>query len=276
MQNWQTRTDGNNMNGTIPRAHAPTFNHRIATFLHAVLFVLGFSLVFIVGWGGAATAAGRLFGQYKSVIAQIGGGIVILFGLVTLGILKVPWFYYDTRPEWNPNRRNGMVSSGLMGVFFAAGWTPCIGTTLGAILTLGMSQQTAWQAMILTSGYSLGLGIPFLIIGLAMDRVTGVIRHLRRYQRGVQVLSGIFLITIGALLLSGRMSMIAIWAQRNGLYLDVSLGSAAAPSYLIAILAGLISFLSPCVLPLVPAYVGYLSGQAVNSALRHSDEAANG
>jgi cytochrome c-type biogenesis protein len=264
------------MSGARSWVNAPTFYHRIATFLHAALFVLGFSLIFIVGWGGAATATGRLFSQYKSVIAQVGGGIVIVFGLVTLGVLKIPWFYYDTRPEWNSSRRKGLVSSGLMGVFFAAGWTPCIGTTLGAILTLGMSQQTAWQAMVLASGYSLGLGIPFLMIGLAMDRAAGVIQRLRHCQRQVQIFSGVFIIAIGALLLSGRMSIIAIWAQRNGFFLDISLGSAAAPSYLIAILAGVISFLSPCVLPLVPAYVGYLSGLAVNSLLQHPDEAAYG
>jgi len=78
-------------------------------------------------------------------------------------------------------------------------------------------------------------------------------------------------VAIGVILLTGRMSMIAIWAQRNGFYLDVPLGGAAVPSYLIAILAGLISFLSPCVLPLVPAYVGYLSGQTVNSVLKHEE-----
>lgn len=261
------------MNRMISQVNTPSLSIRLATFFHAVLFVLGFSMVFIIGWGGAATAAGQLFGQYKNIIAQIGGGIVIVFGLVTLGVLNVPWLFYDTRPEWNPARRNGLVSSGLMGVFFAAGWTPCIGTTLGAILTLGFSQQTVGQAMILSSGYALGLGVPFLLIGLALDRASGVVRRLRRYQRGVQIFSGIFLIVIGALLLSGRMSMIAIWAQRNGIYLDVPLGSAAIPSYLVAVLAGLISFLSPCVLPLVPAYVGYLSGQAVNSVLR---EAGNG
>ena len=259
------------MNQTISSACAPTLSRRLTTFLHAALFVLGFSLVFIVGWGGAATTAGRLFGQYKTIIGQIGGIVVIAFGLVTLGVLKIPWLYYDTRPEWNPNQQKGLISSGLMGVFFAAGWTPCIGTTLGAILTLGFSQQTVGQAMVLSSGYALGLGLPFLAIGLAMDRATDFVRRLRPYQRGIQIFSGIFLVVIGAMLLTGRMSMIAIWAQRNGFYLDVPLGGAAVPSYLIAILAGLISFLSPCVLPLVPAYVGYLSGQTVNSVLKHEE-----
>ena len=256
------------MNHTIPSPNALTISQRMATFLHAMLFVLGFSVVFIVGWGGAATTAGRLFGQYKTIIGQVGGVVVIGFGLATLGILKIPWLYYDTRPEWNLTRRNGLISSGLMGVFFAAGWTPCIGTTLGAILTLGFSQQTVGQAMVLSSGYALGLALPFLAIGLAMDRAFDLVRRLRRYQRGIQIFSGLFLIVIGVMLLTGRLTMIAIWAQRNGYFLDLPLGGAAVPSYLIAIFGGLISFLSPCVLPLVPAYVGYLSGQSANGVLK--------
>jgi cytochrome c-type biogenesis protein len=244
-------------------AATPTINHRLTTFLHAVLFVLGFSLVFIVGWGGAATTAGQLFGQYKTVIAQFGGLVVIVFGLVTLGVLKIPWLLYDTRSEWNPNRRKNLLSSGLMGVVFAAGWSPCIGTTLGAILTLGFSQQTVGQAMVLSSGYALGLAIPFLVIGLAMERASTLVRRLQRSQRGFQIFSGVFLIAIGTMLLTNRMTLIAIWAQSNGFYLDLPLGGAAVPTYLIAVLAGLISFLSPCVLPLVPAYVGYLSGRTI-------------
>ena len=256
------------MNHSIPSTNALTISQRMATFLHAMLFVLGVSVVFIVGWGGAATTAGRLFGQYKTIIGQVGGVVVIGFGLATLGILKIPWLYYDTRPEWNLTRRNGLISSGLMGVFFAAGWTPCIGTTLGAILTLGFSQQTVGQAMVLSSGYALGLALPFLAIGLAMDRAFDLVRRLRRYQRGIQIFSGLFLIVIGVMLLTGRLTMIAIWAQRNGYFLDLPLGGAAVPSYLIAIFGGLISFLSPCVLPLVPAYVGYLSGQSANGVLK--------
>lgn len=241
----------------------PTISHRLTTFSHALLFVLGFSLVFIVGWGGAATAAGQLFGQYKTVIGRVGGLVVIIFGLVTLGAIQIPWLLYDTRPEWNPNQRKGLLSSGIMGVFFAAGWSPCIGTTLGAILTLGFSQQTVGQAMVLSSGYALGLAIPFLLIGLAMERASTLVRRFQHYQRGFRIFSGIFLVIIGTMLLTNRMTLIAIWAQSNGLYLDIPLGGAAVPTYLIAILAGLISFLSPCVLPLVPAYVGYLSGRTI-------------
>ena len=227
-------------------------------------------MIFIVGWGGAATVFGQIFVEYKTIIGQLGGVIVIGFGLVTLGILKIPWLNYDTRPEWNPKRRYGLVSSSLMGVFFTAGWTPYIGTTLGAILTLGFSQDTSGQAMLLSSGYALDLGLPFLAIGFGMDRAFGLVRHLRRFQRAIQIASGMLLIAIGLLLVTGRMSTIAIWALQHGFYFDLPLDGAASPRYLVAVLAGLISFLSPCVLPLVPLYIGYLSGQAVNSEMKQS------
>ena len=249
---------------------APALSRRFTTFFHAVLFVLGFSLVFIVGWGGAATALGQLFGQYKSTLAQIGGLVVIVFGLATLRILKIPWLYYDTRPQWSRQRGGGWLASGLMGVFFAAGWTPCIGTTLGAILTLGFSQQAAGQAMVLSSGYALGLGLPFLAIGLGLDRATEFVRRFRQHVRKVEIGSGLLLIVMGLLMVTGRMTLIAIWAQSHGLFLDLPFGAAATPTYLIAVLAGLISFLSPCVLPLVPAYVGYLSGQAFSNPLERA------
>ena len=239
---------------------------RWTTLLHASLFVLGFSLVFILGWGGAATFVGQLFREYKTEIAWIGGVIVILFGLVNLGVLKISWLYYDTRPQWKDERRSGKLSSALMGVFFAAGWTPCIGTTLGAILTLGFSQETTAQAMVLSSGYALGLGIPFLAIGFGIHRAAHVVQRFRLHLRKVQIASGVLLIGMGLMLLTNQLTQIAIWAQRNGLYLDLPFGGASAPTYFVAVLAGLISFLSPCVLPLVPAYVGYLSGHALKES----------
>lgn len=234
---------------------------RWKTFYHALTFVAGFSLVFILGWGGTATLVGQVFGQYKSVLGQVGGVVVILFGLSNIWYVRIPWFYYDTRTQLTGGSRLGLLTSGLMGVFFAAGWTPCIGATLGAILTLGMSQQTSEQAMLLSSGYALGLGLPFLILGLLFDRATRILGRIKPHLRKVQVASGIFLVLIGLLMLTNRITLIAIWAQRNRLFLDLPLGAAVTPTYFVAILAGLFSFLSPCVLPLVPGYLGYLSGR---------------
>lgn len=235
---------------------------RLRIFLHALVFVLGFSFVFVVGWGGSVTALGQLFGVYKRVIAQIGGVIVILFGLATLEVIRIPWFYADTRSQYTGQRRT-FGGSALMGIFFAAGWSPCIGATLGAILTMGLSQQTVGQAMWLASGYSLGLGIPFLAMALGLERASGWAKRMRPYQKYFKIASGVFIIAIGVLLLTNTMSLIAIWAFKNGYFIESFSTYAAAPTYVTAIIAGLLSFVSPCVLPLVPAYLGYLSGYTI-------------
>jgi cytochrome c-type biogenesis protein len=262
------RTDWINMNQVLAPVKSPGLNTRLVTFFHAVLFVLGFSAVFIIGWGGAATIVGEVFGFYKIWLARVGGVVIVLFGLSSLGLFRLPWMVYsDTRPQWTPGRGGAALSSVMMGVFFAAGWTPCIGTTLAAILTLGMSQNSTGQAMLLTSGYALGLGFPFLLIGFGMDRAVVIVRRFRRFIRTFEIVTGVLLVVIGLMMVFDRMIWISIWAQRSGLFLDLPLGRSAEPTYIIAILAGLLSFLSPCVLPLVPAYVGYLSGKVIDRAV---------
>jgi len=250
------------VSSSTPSIPQPGLNERLRVFLHALLFVLGFSLVFVIGWGGSVTALGQLFGAYKRVIAQIGGVIVLMFGLATLEVIRIPWFYADTRAQYS-GQRGTYGGSALMGIFFAAGWSPCIGATLGAILTMGLNQQKVGEAMWLSSGYSLGLGIPFLVMAIGLERATDWLKRMRPYQKYFKIASGIFIIAIGILLLTNTMSLIAIWAFKNGYYIDTFTSYAAAPTYLTAILAGLLSFISPCVLPLVPAYLGYLSGHAV-------------
>jgi cytochrome c-type biogenesis protein len=244
-------------NITIPLTRSQS--ERLRVFVHALLFVAGFSLVFIIGWDGSVTLLGQFFGAYKMIIAQIGGIVVILFGLATLEIIRLPWFYADTRGQFS-GRTGTFGGSALMGVFLAAGWSLCIGATLGAILTMGLSQQTVGQAMWLASGYSLGLGIPFLAMALGLERATSWVKRVGRYRRAIQIASGVFILIIGVLLLTNTMSLIVIWTFKNGYYVEKFALFAAAPTYFTAILAGLLSFLSPCVLPLVPAYLGYLSG----------------
>ena len=242
-----------------------TQNERLKIFLHALLFVAGFSLIFIVGWGGSVTVFGQLFATYKRTIAQIGGLVVIFFGLATLELIRIPWFYADTRTQYT-GPRGTYGGSVLMGIFFAAGWSPCIGATLGAILTMGLSQQTVGQAMWLASGYSLGLALPFLVMALALERATGWIKSMRPFQKYFKLASGIFIISIGLLLFTNTMSLISIWAFKNGYFIESFTRYAAAPTYITAIIAGLLSFISPCVLPLVPAYLGYLNGHAIKQA----------
>ena len=230
-------------------------------FLHALAFVLGFSLIFVVGWGGATTILGQLFVTYKIWIARAGGLLLIVFGLATMDFIHIPWFYMDTRQHYS-GRAGSFWSSIAMGIFFAAGWSPCIGATLGAILTLGFSSNTVGQAMYLSFGYSLGLGIPFLLIALLMEKAVPLMRRLNKYLRTFQIISGLLIIAIGLLMLTAQMTTIARWALQAGLYIDLPSRS-QIPSLITAVAAGALSFLSPCVFPLVPAYMGYLSGHVL-------------
>ena len=269
--------------------------NRFTTFTHAVAFVLGFSVVF-VALGAAVTAAGQLLYDARSWLAFVGGIVVVFFGLATAGWINLPFLEYDTRYQGGAGRDLGYLSSFLMGVFFSAGWTPCVGPTLGAILTLGLNESTVGQGVILLVSYSLGLGIPFLLTGLAVDRATTLLRRARRYMSAIKMATAVLLILIGVLLLVDSVPQVVSqigewfgadwtfsfpawvpsiqglsrWALSRGLYLDVSAtegsGAAITPTLLVAFLAGLLSFLSPCVLPLVPAYIGYLGGRAVSQA----------
>jgi cytochrome c-type biogenesis protein len=274
--------------------------------LHACLFVLGFSLIFIT-LGTAVSGIGQLAFDLREPLARIGGVVVILFGLATMGLfgdisrrlgrldhsgtdednrrwlLPVGWvkngidlflrlFYADTRADSGRFGAGGYLPSFLMGVFFSAGWTPCIGPTLGAILALGYTSTTISQGVLLLSGYSLGLGIPFLLFALALDRANSLLRVLKRHIRAVQLINGTLLILIGLALLTKQLAIIARWAQEHNLYLETGFLGEATPTFLIAVLAGLLSFLSPCVLPLVPAYVFYLTGRTFSKVSTDSSD----
>lgn len=265
--------------------------------IHTLLFVLGFSVIF-VALGTVVSGIGQLVLDLRTPLVRIGGVVVILFGLATMGLfgalsrrlgrledsaaeesawwlLPVGWmkggidlflryFYADTRADWGGRTRHGYMPSFLMGMFFSAGWTPCIGPTLSAILALSSSTATISQGAFLLSGYSLGLGIPFMLFALALDRTSGLFRSLKRHIRTIQLLNGTLLILIGFALLTKQLAIIARWAQENNLYLEAGFLDGTTPTFLIATLAGLLSFLSPCVLPLVPPYVFYLSGSSVS------------
>jgi len=254
------------------RPRALSFTQRFAIFLHAVSFVLGFSLIFIVLFGGAFALLSNFILQNKFEIAKVSGAIVVVFGLATLRVLKVPFLYYDTRRQFAGRPELGYLSSLAMGMFFAAGWTPCIGLVLGSILQLGLQGQTS-TSLLLATGYALGLGLPFLAMGLLLDRLSRWLRKITRYLRAIEVVTGVFLLALGVLLISGELTALMARLGSSFTVSDSGLLGAGDPTFVIAVLGGLLSFLSPCVLPLVPAYLGYLSGHVVGQAAVESGNA---
>lgn len=186
--------------------------NRWLTFSHGVAFVFGFSVVFVL-LGVAFSYAGSLLYDLRLWLARIGGAVVIVFGLHMLGLLHVPFLAYDTRVQQVPNPKLGYLSSVLMGVFFSAGWSPCVGPVLGAILTLAFNGGSISQGATLLSFYSIGLGIPFLLAALGIGWVTTILQKYKKTMRYVEIIMGIVLVIIGAMLMTGVFSLIAQQGQ---------------------------------------------------------------
>lgn len=192
--------------------------NRWTTFTHGLAFVIGFSIVFIL-LGVAAAALGGLLYDLRTWIAKIGGIIVIILGLHMVGIFRIPFLDYDLRPQTIPDRNRGYLSSGLMGIFFSAGWSPCVGPVLGAILTLAFNGGSITQGVSLLTAYSMGLAIPFLIAAWGIGWVTLVIRRYGVVMRYVEIAMGIMLIAVGVMLFLGTFEQLA----RFGFFVDFGL-----------------------------------------------------
>jgi cytochrome c-type biogenesis protein len=181
----------------------------------AAAFVMGFSLVF-VAFGATATALGSFLLENKELLARIGGVVIIAMGLIFMGALKVPFLYREAR--FHPTPQAGFWGSVALGSAFAFGWTPCIGVTLGFVLTMAAGRGDGGgplQGAILLAIYSLGLGIPFILSGLGVSRLTGVMARLRRHIRTVNVASGVIMVMVGILFVTNQVFQISIWIQNN-------------------------------------------------------------
>jgi cytochrome c-type biogenesis protein len=173
----------------------------------SLVFVLGFSTVF-VSLGAAATLLGYYLQQYKRELAVVGGAIVVVLGLHTAGIVKIPWLLYEKRAEMR-TRPIGLPGAYLVGLAFGFGWTPCIGPILGGILLYASQQETVTQGVVLLSFYSAGLGIPFILSALAVNRFFKASGALKRHMHAVEVVSGLLLVAVGLLLMSNRLEVLA-------------------------------------------------------------------
>jgi cytochrome c-type biogenesis protein len=184
--------------------------------LSAALFVLGFSIVF-VALGAAASFLGALVGPYRLALGRAAGGLIIVMGLVVAGIFRPLALLQERRFHLSPAAL-GPYAAPVMGMAFAFGWTPCIGPVLASVLTLAAGRDTLNQGVLLLVGYSVGLGVPFLVMAAAFDRFGRTWMWLKRHGRAIDMVSGAVLVVFGALLLTsqmGRMASSVAWLWRH-------------------------------------------------------------
>jgi len=171
---------------------------RFVTLLHAALFVCGFTLTF-VALGATASVLGSFLRAHQSQLRQIGGVILIVIGLHLAGVLKLPWLYRQKRFAFRPTRPSYPASL-LIGVIFAIGWTPCISLVLGSVLGLAATAETLQQGVLLLLFYSLGMGLPFLLLGLGLDQVSRFLKWLKPHLGKIEVGTGVVMILVGVMI----------------------------------------------------------------------------
>lgn len=171
-----------------------------------VLFCLGFSVVFVI-LGATVTALGRLLSAHQRTLQLLGGIVVILLGLQQMGLLKLGFLQRDRRVHLKakPAHKFGAL---VVGVAFAAGWTPCLGPVLGSILAYASTKETVIQGVTLLSLFSLGMSVPFVALGLALGVVLPRIRAASRFMRWIGLANGALLILLGLLLMTDQMSFL--------------------------------------------------------------------
>src|SRR5436853_5725088 len=171
---------------------------RLNTFLHSLLFVVGFSLAFIA-LGATASTLGSFLRTYQFFLRQIGGIILVLIGLHLTGIFKLSIFYWQKHFEFRPNQPSYPASL-LIGIIFAFGWTPCVGLILGPILGIAANAATLRQGVILLLCYSLGLGVPFLLLGLGFNQMSRILQWLKPHLGKIEIGTGVVMMIAGLII----------------------------------------------------------------------------
>lgn len=272
----------------MPIVAAPT--GRRVVFFHAAAFVLGFTVVF-VALGALLGALGSAFQDELIWFQRVAGAALVVLGLHLAEVITIPFLYRSFQvggqagapAERATGRARAAADYGrsaVVGVAFSIGWTPCVGPILAGILVLALDSASLAQAVVLLICYAAGLGIPFLLVGLALGESTQLLRKMNRWMPIVSVVSGILLIFVGMLIALDRVVVlnealgsigIDILAGGGADMLSLNLGSAA-----IAFAGGFVSFISPCVLPLVPIYLGHLAGVGAEQLARPAAPAPAG
>ncbi len=203
----EMRGTGAGTAAAVAVAAPPEARRRVV--LSSLAFILGFSIVF-VSLGASASAIGQFMMARLDVLGRIAGAIIIVFGLHTMGILRIEWLYQEKRVQTS-KRPAGFLGATLVGIAFAFGWTPCIGPILAGILAIAATQDTVGSGVRLLSAYSLGLAVPFFATALAINRFFAAFAKIRRHYHKIELASGALLIAIGVLIFTNRFTVIAQW-----------------------------------------------------------------
>jgi len=177
--------------------------------LSSAAFILGFTVVF-VAIGATATAVGQLVNHKLPLLGRIAGVVIVIFGLHTMGVLRIEWLYQEKRVQ-TQRKPAGILGAFLVGIAFAFGWTPCIGPILSGILFLAGSRDTVWAGVRLLLVYSIGLGVPFFATAIAINRFFAALARIRRHYHKIELVSGALLVGIGLLIFTNKFTLIAQW-----------------------------------------------------------------
>ena len=234
--------------------------------VNTLFFILGFTVIFVLLGAGAGTISGFL-NRHRTLIALIGGIIIILLSVQVMGVLKLRWLNYEKRTSIR-RRPKGIFGAFVIGVTFAAAWTPCIGPILSSILILAATKETALKGGLLLVSYSIGLGIPFLFSAFAFCYFVTFSDWMKKHLGTIKYVSGGLLLLLGLLLVLGQFHR---FSAVFGFLPEITGFESNNISSLIAFTAGIISFISPCVLPLIPSYLTFVTGVSVMEQGDHVD-----
>ena len=188
---------------------------RRAPLKHGVAFMIGFTLLFIV-LGVSVGLGGYVLREQLPLLQKLGGLFVIVMGLHMSGIVELSALYRGIGLDWTPRAGNGYLRSFLAGTSISAGWLPCIGPTLGAILTLAVTSGTVAQGGVLLLVYALGLAVPFVALGLTLSRTPSALRWMNRHHRQISFVAGVVMIAMGILLFTGTLQRLNTFFQLSG------------------------------------------------------------
>ncbi len=189
--------------------------NRWGIIVNSLIFIAGFSSVFIA-FGASASMVGQALIVYQDYLRKLGGLIIIVFGLYLMGLLNLNWLQIERRMHFR-TRPAGYVGSFLIGVAFAAGWTPCVGPVLGTILLYASTTESLMQGILLLAFYSIGLGLPLFLAALGIDRFLAYFKGVRGYLGAVSTVSGVLLVLVGGLVYANSLTLITSVLERYGI-----------------------------------------------------------